>query len=75
MSKNKQKGRFLRPKEVKMEKIEENKNLQLNSIVDSLEETLKLSPFFVPLSQEELESIGNRILNPDPTQPASNRRH
>ena len=67
-------GRLLRPKEVKMEKIEE-KNLQLSSIIDSLEETLKLSPFFVPLSQEELESIGNRILNPDPTQPASNRRH
>ena len=65
----------MRPKEVKMEKIEENKNLQLNSIIDSLEETLKLSPFFVPLSPEELESFRHRILNPEPMQPVSNRRH
>ena len=58
-----------------MEKIEENKNLQLNSIVDSLEETLRLSPLFVPLSPEELKSIRHRILNLEPMQFVSNRRH
>ena len=40
-----------------MEKIEENKNLQLNSIVDSLEETLRLSPFFVSMPKGEYEEL------------------
>ena len=53
----------------------EDLNLQQIESIDYLEETLRLSPLFVPLSPEELESFRHRILNPEPMQPVSNRRH
>ena len=53
----------------------EDVNLQQIESIDYLEETLKLSPLFVPLSPEELKSFRHRILNPEPMQPVSNRRH
>lgn len=36
-------------------KIKEDENLQIDSI--PLEETLKLSPFFVSMSRDELETL------------------
>ena len=76
MSKNKKTDAFCAQKEVKVEtKIKEDVNLQQIDSVDFLEETLGLSPFCYSLSREELESIENRILNPKPMQPVSNRRH
>lgn len=58
MSKNKQKGRFLRPREVKMEtKIKEGENLQIVTIDDTLMETLRLSPFFVEMPKDEYEKL------------------
>ncbi len=56
-------------------KTKEDVNLQVIESIDYLEETLRLSPLFVSLSPEELESIRYRILNPEPMQPVSNRRH
>ena len=53
----------------------EDVNLQQIESIDYLEETLRLSPLFVPLSPEELESIRHRILNLEPMQFVSNRRH
>lgn len=57
-------------------KTKEELNLQLvQSTIDSLEETLMLSPFFCTLSKEDIEDIENRILNPIPIENVSNRRH
>lgn len=56
-------------------KKEENKNLQIIESVDDTLEALRLSPFFVSLSEEDLESMKERIKNPTPIQYVSNRRH
>jgi len=56
-------------------KTKEDVSLQVIDSIDDPLEALKLSPFFCTLSEEDLKSIKKRILNPEPIQFVSNRRH
>ena len=56
-------------------KTREDVSLQVIDSIDELfEETLKLSPFYVSLSESDISQISERALNPIEIKPISTRR-
>ena len=55
--------------------IKEDVNLQKIESIDDTLGTLKLSPFYVTLSNEEVKDLEDRLMHPAPIEFISNQRH